>query len=80
MTLFLSPDYQISFESTGFSVQEQKFDIDFQDGFTIRTILASFDLQVASILPKKFRVNWPPDLGEENRNRFSRWRSFWISD
>ena len=46
------------FESTGFSVQEKKFNTDFQDGghlgFPIRTILATFDLQVTSIMPMKF--------------------------
>ena len=51
------------FESIGLSVQEKKFKIDFQDGrrsghllFTIKTILALFDLQVFPILPTKFRV------------------------
>ena len=43
------------------SVQAKKFNIDFQDcghlGFPIRMILATFDLQVISILPMKFRVN-----------------------
>ena len=62
MALYRSPDYQTSFESTGLSVQLKKFNIDFQDGgylgFSIRIILASFDLQVISILPMKFRVNW----------------------
>ena len=45
---------------------------DFQDGrhgghfgFTIGTILAIFDLQVTSMLPTKFRVNWPFGSGEE---------------
>ena len=46
MTLYRSPDYQISFKSVGFLVKEKKFDIDFQDGshlgFLIRTILATF--------------------------------------
>ena len=39
---------------------------DFQDGgcgghleFLIRTFFAIFDLQIAPILPTKFRVNWP---------------------
>ena len=40
-----------------------QFNTDFQDGshlgFRIRMILAIFDLQVTSILPMKFRVNWP---------------------
>ena len=51
------------FESIGFSVQEKKLNIDFQDGghgghlgFLIRTILALFDLQVTLMLPTKFRV------------------------
>ena len=42
---FPSPD---KFASTGLSIQEKKFNIDFQDGsylgFAIRTILAIFDL------------------------------------
>ena len=48
------------FESTGLSVQEKKFNIDFQDGshlgFPIRMILptCTFDLQVTLILPMKF--------------------------
>ena len=46
------------FESIGLSVQEKKFNIDFQDGghlgFPIRIILATFDLQVTSILPMMF--------------------------
>ena len=62
MTLYRSPDYQTSFEPVGLSVQEKKFNIDFQDGghlgFPIRTILAKFfDLQVTSILPMEFRVS-----------------------
>ena len=62
-------------------VQEKKRKIDFQDGchgshlgFPIGTILAIFDLQVTLMLPTKFRVNWPFGLGEEAKNRFSRWR------
>ena len=51
ITLYRSPDYQTSFESTGLSVQKRKFNIDFQDGghlgFPIRMILATFDLQVS---------------------------------
>ena len=47
-----------SFKSNGLSVQEMKFNLDFYDGchlgFLIKTILASFDLQVAQILPTKF--------------------------
>ena len=30
--LYCSPEYQKSFESVGLSVQEKKFNIDFQDG------------------------------------------------
>ena len=32
MALYRAPDYQTSFESTGLSVQEKEFNIDFQDG------------------------------------------------
>ena len=63
MTVYSSPDYLTSFKSTGLWVQKKKFNIDFRDGghlgFSIRMILATFDLQVSSILPMKFRVNWP---------------------
>ena len=62
MVLYLSPDYMTSFESICLSVHEKKFDIDFQDGghlgFSIRMILATFDLQVTLILKMKCRVNW----------------------
>ena len=58
MALNHSPDYQINFELKCLSVQENKFKIDFQDGgqpgLPIRMILATFDLQVISIHPKKF--------------------------
>ena len=44
-------------------VQRKKCKIDFQDGgylgFPIRMILATFDLQVAPMLPTKFQINWP---------------------
>ena len=60
MALYCSPDYQTSFESISLSVQEKKFNIDFQDGghlgFPIRMILATFDLQVTWIFPM-FRVS-----------------------
>ena len=79
-----------SLESIGLSAQEKKRKIDFQDGdhgghlgFPIRTILATFDLQVTPMLPTKFRVNWHLRLGEEAKNRFSRWppwRPSWIYD
>ena len=46
MALYRSPDYQTSFKSVGLSVQEKKFNTDFQDGghlgFPIRTVLATF--------------------------------------
>ena len=65
-TLYRSPDYQESFKSIGLSIKE-KFNIDFLDGghlkFPIRMILATFDLQVTSILPMKFRVKWPFSSG-----------------
>ena len=32
MALYRSPDYQISSEAIGLSIQEKKFNIDFQDG------------------------------------------------
>ena len=60
--------------------------MDFQDGchgghlgFQIGTILAIFDLQVTPMFPSKFGVNWLFGSGEA-KNRFSRWRPFWISD
>ena len=62
MTLYCSPDYLTRSKSIGLSVQEN-FNIDFQDGghpgFTIRMIFATYDLQVTSVLPTKFRVSWP---------------------
>ena len=67
MALCNSPDYQTRFKSTGLSDQEKKFNIDYQDGshlgFPIRTILATFDLKLISILPMKFLVNWLFGLG-----------------
>ena len=72
-----------SFEAISLLVQKKQGKIDFQDGdhlgFPIRTILASFDLTVAPILPTKFQVNWPFGSGEV-QNRFSRWQPSWISD
>ena len=32
------------------------------------------------MLPTKFQVNWLFSLGDEAKNRFSRWRPSWISD
>ena len=62
--MYKLPQYfLLSFESFGFSVQEKKSKTNFQDsghgghlGLPIKTILAVFDLQVAPILPTKFRV------------------------
>ena len=68
------------------SPQEKKRKIDFQDGrhgghlgFLNGTILAIFDLQITPMLPTKFRVNWHLGLGEEVKNRFSRWLPWWPS-
>ena len=79
--------------STGPSVQGKKLKKDSKDGghgnhgchlgFPIATILAIFYLQVASMIPTKFQVNWPFGSGEEAKNRFSRWLPLppsWISD
>ena len=45
MVLYCSLDYQTSFKSTGLSVREKKFNIDFQDGghlgFPIRMNLST---------------------------------------
>ena len=52
-------------------------------GFPIGTILAIFDLYVTLMLPTMFGVNLLLGLGEEAKNRFSRWlpwRPSWISD
>ena len=64
--------------------------IDFQDGghgghlgFSISTILATFDLQVTLMLLSEFGVSWPFGSGEEAKNSFSRWlpgRPSWISN
>ena len=63
MALYCSLNYQTSFESIGLSVQEKKFNIGIQDGhhfeFPIKMILPTFDVQVTSILPMKFQINWP---------------------
>ena len=60
-----------------FRFRRKRRKIDFQDsghgghlGFLIGTILATFDLQVTSMLPTKFGVNWPFGSGEETKNRF----------
>ena len=58
MALYISPDYQTSFESVNWVlIQEKKFNIDFQDGsdlgFPIRPILATLDLKVTLMLSTK---------------------------
>ena len=68
------------FETIGLLVQKKRkicFQVHLR--FPIGTILTIFDLQVTSMLPIKFRVNWPFGSEEEAKNRFSRWPS-WISD
>ena len=76
MALYRLLEHQTGFGYTGLSVKE--LIIDFQDGghlgYPIRTFLATFVLQITSILPIKFRVNWP--FCSDVQNRFSRWR-FW---
>ena len=61
MALYHSSDCQTNFGSVGLSVQEKMFNIDFQNdgncghlGFSIRMILVTSDLQVTSILSRKF--------------------------
>ena len=79
--------FQPSFVSNGFSVQEKKRKIDFQDGchgghlgFSIGTILAIFNLQVIPMLLTKFLVNWLFGSAEKVKNRFVRWPPSWIFD
>ena len=62
MALYRSPDYQTSFKSIGLSVQEKKFNIDFQDGgylgFPIKIIFALLIYKSPwYVLPMKLRVN-----------------------
>ena len=48
----------------------------------IRTVSATFDLQVTSILPMMFPVNWPFGSEEKFQTRFSTWLlglQSWIS-
>ena len=86
MVLYCSPDCQ-TFESFGLSVQEKKFNIDFQDsdhlGFPIRTILATVDLQGTSILPMNFESIALLIQEKKVQNKFSTWllgRPSWISN
>ena len=62
----------------GLLAEEKKIKIDFQHGcrgghlgFSTGMISAIFDLQVAPILPIKFRFNWPLGSGEKVQNRFT---------
>ena len=91
LLIYKSPQcFLPSFQSTALSVQEKKQKVTFQDGghcchlgFPIGMILAIFDPQVTLMLPTKFRVNWLLGLGEEAKNRFSRWPPWlppWIYD
>ena len=71
LAIFVTLILPMKFTSIGLLVQEKKLKIDFQNGghggqlgFPIRAILAIFDLQVSMILPTKFHVSWPGDVGE----------------
>ena len=85
VSLTWSPD---KFELVGLLVHEKKFNIDFHDdrhlGFSIRKILATFDLQVCHLdTSNEVWVNCPFGSGEKVQNWFSTWllgRPSWISD
>ena len=52
----------LSFKSIGLSFLEKKQKVEFQGycfGIPIEAILAAFDLTFTTMLPIKFRVNWP---------------------
>ena len=54
----------------GFSIQEKKFKIDFQDGncgghLVFPRFYLFFYLQVTSMAPTKFQAYWPFSSGEE---------------
>ena len=76
--IYKSPGYFLpSFESTGLSVQEKKFKIDFQYGDHGGFGTDRFQLFLSTGRPDisyKFRVNLLFDSDEEVQNRFSRWR------
>ena len=72
---------------SGISVQEKRYDTDFQDNnhlwFPIATTLAINNLQVTPIIPIKFLVIWLYCSGVKNENRFLRRRisrPSWIFD
>ena len=84
--IYKSPQsFLLRFESTGLSVQKMQKKRFFTRwppchlGFPIGTILPTFNLPVTPILPAKFRVNLPFASGEEAKNRFSRWSTWWPS-
>ena len=65
---------------TGLLFQEKNRKIDIQDGdpgghlgFSIGTFSVCFYLQVTSMFPTKFHVNWFFVSGEKAKKRFSRW-------
>ena len=73
-----------SFKTTVPMFQEKKQKIDFQDGshggqlaFPTGTILAISYLQVTPMLSTKFHVNSPLSSGEETKDSFYTWRSWW---
>ena len=79
MALYRSPDYQTTFESICFSVQEKKFNIDFQDSGHQNDFiyfLSTSHLDTSNELAFWFRI-------KKVQNRFSTWllrRPSWISD
>ena len=69
------PSFLPRFESIVLSVQEKKGKMDSQvcrhgghPGFPIGTIILFFYLEVTSMLPTKFQVNWPFGSAEEAKN------------
>ena len=89
VTLIFPNKFRVNWPSTKFRVN-WPFGSEAQNRFSrclplqrfwipIETLLATFDLQVAPILPTKFQVNWLFGSGEA-QNRFSRWWPTWVSD
>ena len=87
--IYRNVSYQVS-SQLDFRFRRRSRKIYFKDGchgghlgFPIGTILGILDLQVTQMLPTKFGVYWLLGLGEEAKNRFSRWLPWqpsWISD
>ena len=93
ISLYKSPPYFLSsFPSIGLSIQEKRFELDFQDGycgghlvFQIRTILATSDLQSPRYFLPTFKSNGI--LDQEMKSKidfqvqyiFSRWQLWWPS-